>query len=139
MSQRSPKPYRHGSAAPSPCRTDPGARRQAVCDIVRNRTGARDSLNGTRSGRPACPTTARGTSTQGERLYERATLAPGEVGADSDAVLTVRTFSWGVAPYVRPFHLTRSPNAPIPSHAAWSADRLSRVRVRRLSGDRAVF
>jgi hypothetical protein len=39
--------------------------------------------------------------------------------------------------YVRPFHLTRSANAPIPNRAAWSADRLSRVRVRRLLGDRA--
>ena len=40
--QRSPEPYRHRSAAPSPCRTDPGARRQAVCDIAR---GTLDSLN----------------------------------------------------------------------------------------------
>jgi hypothetical protein len=42
--QRSPEPYRHRSAAPSPCRTDSGARRQAVCDIARG-TGDRLSRN----------------------------------------------------------------------------------------------
>ena len=34
---------------------------------------------------------------------------------------------------MRPSHLTRSLNAPIPSHAAWSADQLSRIRVRHKS------
>ena len=36
--QRPPEPRRHRSAAPSPCGADPGARRQAVCDIAGHRT-----------------------------------------------------------------------------------------------------
>jgi hypothetical protein len=36
------------AAAIAPCRTDPGARRQAVCDLARNLAVARDSLSGNR-------------------------------------------------------------------------------------------
>ena len=44
MPQRSAEPCRHRCAAPSPRRTDPGARRQTVCSIARDLAGARDSL-----------------------------------------------------------------------------------------------
>ena len=50
--QRSPEPCRHRSAAPSSCRTDAGARRQAVCDIAGNLAVARDNLVGIRSRGP---------------------------------------------------------------------------------------
>ena len=43
--KRSPEPRRHCGTAPYPCRTYRGARRQAVCDVARNRAGTRGSLN----------------------------------------------------------------------------------------------
>jgi hypothetical protein len=42
--QRSPEPYRHGGTAPYPRGTDPGARRQTLCDTDRNGAGTRDRL-----------------------------------------------------------------------------------------------
>jgi hypothetical protein len=50
--QRSPEPCRHRSAAPSSCRADAGARRQAICDIAGNLAVARDNLIGIRPRRP---------------------------------------------------------------------------------------
>ena len=44
MSQRSPEPCRHGGTAPYPRGTDPGARRQTLCDTDRNGAGTRDRL-----------------------------------------------------------------------------------------------
>jgi hypothetical protein len=44
MSKRSPEPCRHGGTAPYPRGTDPGARRQTLCDTDRNGAGTRDSL-----------------------------------------------------------------------------------------------
>ena len=44
MSQRSPEPCRHGGTAPYPRGTDPGARRQTLCDTDRKGAGTRDSL-----------------------------------------------------------------------------------------------
>ena len=45
MSQRSPKPRRDRGTAPYPRGADPGVRRQTLCDIDRNGTGTRNSLN----------------------------------------------------------------------------------------------
>src|SRR6202035_5129925 len=44
MSRRSPEPCRYGGTAPYPRGTDPGARRQTLCDTDRNGAGTRDSL-----------------------------------------------------------------------------------------------
>ena len=44
MSRRSPEPCRHGGTAPYPRRTNPGARRQTLCDTDRNGAGTRDRL-----------------------------------------------------------------------------------------------
>ena len=52
LPQRSSEPCRHRSTAPSPRRTDPGARRQTVFNIGRNLAGARDSLDWELGGEP---------------------------------------------------------------------------------------
>src|SRR6516225_133268 len=83
--QRSPEPCRHRSAAPSPRRTDPGARRQAVCDIARNLAVTRDTLNRIPVAQTSCSTSPEGRRREAGAFDKRPQLGPGKAGVDPAA------------------------------------------------------
>src|SRR5215813_7847539 len=101
MSQRSPQPCRYGGTAPYPRRTDPGARRQILCDmtateqvhvhpdrdhqsvITQYETGSVSSRPASKRGLDTAETTAVGNSGRGQPDDIFGDIGPDASGIDA--------------------------------------------------------